>query len=154
MLEGRKIMRKVSKKENFLCSTFVLQYGNLSMVRYTYYVFTSLHLSCSLFCYHRVSLSLADEIYTKLMSEYNIKIDDRSNEWHCIDLNNPYARRAGDTSAHISDEDVVYIDNKLKERFGLKREKQYEDADAIRNELKERFNVKIDDRTKEWFVDS
>lgn len=69
-------------------------------------------------------------------------------------MNNPYARRAGDTSAHISDEDVVYIDNKLKERFGLKREKQYEDADAIRDKLKERFNVKIDDRTKEWFVDS
>jgi len=42
----------------------------------------------------------------------------------------------------------------LKERFNLKRERSYEEADAIRDELKERFNVKVDDRTKEWFVDN
>ena len=46
------------------------------------------------------------------------------------------------------------IDGKLKERFYLKRERQYEDADAIRDDLKERYGIQIDDRVKEWYVDS
>ena len=91
---------------------------------------------------------IADEIRDALMREYNVKLDDRSNEWR-VDTDE-YAM-AGDNS--LSNDDVTYIDSKLKERFGLKRERLYDDADAIRDELRGKFGVNIDDRTKEWFVD-
>jgi hypothetical protein len=32
--------------------------------------------------------------------------------------------------------------------------RSYEDADAIRDDLNTRFGIQIDDRTKEWFVES
>jgi len=54
----------------------------------------------------------------------------------------------------LSAEDIELIDSKLKERFSFKRERYYDDADAIRDELKEKFGVNIDDRTKEWTVES
>ena len=92
----------------------------------------------------------ADDIRETLMTTYNIRIDDRSNEWR-VDTND-YAQ-SGDTTLTSADE-AKFIDIKLKERFNLKRERSYEEADAIRDELKERFNVKVDDRTKEWFVDN
>ena len=92
---------------------------------------------------------IADEIRDALMREFNVKLDDRSNEWR-VDTDE-YAM-AGDNS--LSNDDVTYIDSKLKERFGLKRERLYDDADTIRDELRGKFGVNIDDRTKEWFVDS
>ena len=92
----------------------------------------------------------ADDIRDELMREYNIRIDDRSNEWR-VDTDD-YAQ-SGSDSTTLSKEEVEFIDIKLKERHSLKRERQYEDADAIRDSLKERFNVKIDDRTKEWSVE-
>ena len=92
----------------------------------------------------------ADDIRETLMTTYNIRIDDRSSEWR-VDTND-YAQ-SGDTTLTSADE-AKFIDIKLKERFNLKRERNYEDADAIRDELKERFQVSIDDRTKEWFVDN
>ena len=91
----------------------------------------------------------ADEIRDTLMSEYNIKIDDRSNEWR-VDTDE-YAM-AGTNS--LSEEEIEFIDNKLRERFAFKRVNQYDDADAIRDGLREKFGVQVDDRTKEWFIDA
>ena len=90
----------------------------------------------------------ADEIRDTLAEKYNVKVDDRSNEWR-VDTDD--YTMAGDNK--LSDEDVEYIDSKLKERSSFKREKLYEDSDAIRDDLRGRFGVKVDDRTKEWFVD-
>eukprot|EP00579_Thalassiosira_antarctica_P029338 CAMPEP_0202029274 /NCGR_PEP_ID=MMETSP0905-20130828/63889_1 /ASSEMBLY_ACC=CAM_ASM_000554 /TAXON_ID=420261 /ORGANISM="Thalassiosira antarctica, Strain CCMP982" /LENGTH=280 /DNA_ID=CAMNT_0048593021 /DNA_START=27 /DNA_END=866 /DNA_ORIENTATION=+ len=91
----------------------------------------------------------ADEIRDALMSTYSVKVDDRSEEWRVE--TDDYAMVRDNT---LSDEDVEYIDSKLKERSIFKRERIYKDADAIRDDLSERFGVKVDDRTKEWFVDS
>ena len=89
----------------------------------------------------------ADQIRNELMSTFNIRVDDRSNEWR-VDTDD-YAM-AGENS--LSEEDVAFIDSKLKERFACKRVNEYEAADAIRDELGLKFGVSIDDRTKEWAV--
>lgn len=102
--------------------------------------------------------SAADEIRDELMHRYNVSIDDRSNEWR-IDTDE-YARKAGyenddglQNKKILSEDDVKYIESSLKERFALKRDRMYDDADAIREDLRGRFGVAIDDRTKEWFVE-
>ncbi len=95
------------------------------------------------------AFDVADEIRDELMSKYNVKIDDRSNEWR-VDTED-YAM-AGSNS--LSEEEIAFIDGKLKDRFYLKRERQFEDADAIRDDLQARFGIQVDDRVKEWYVDS
>ncbi len=90
----------------------------------------------------------ADKIWDTLMHQYNVKIDDRSAEWW-VDTDE-YAM-AGMNS--LSQEDSEYVDSQLRNRIMLKRERQYEEADAIRDELRERFRVKVDDRTKEWLLE-
>ncbi|KAL7445757.1 hypothetical protein ACHAXH_008018 [Discostella pseudostelligera] len=95
--------------------------------------------------------SAADEIRDVLIHRYNVSIDDRSREWR-VDTDE-YARKIGCENV-FSEEEVHYIESRLKERFVLKRDRSYEDADAIRDDLRSRFNVAIDDRTKEWFVES
>ena len=84
------------------------------------------------------------------MREYNIRIDDRSSEWR-VDTDE-YVQGRGDGTV-LPDIEIKFIQTKLKERHSLKRERLYEEADAIRDDLKDRFSVRIDDRTKEWFVE-
>ena len=73
----------------------------------------------------------ADQIRNELISTFNIRVDDRSNEWR-VDTND-YAM-AGENS--LSEEDVAFIDSKLKERFACcKHVHEYDAADAIRDEL-------------------
>jgi hypothetical protein len=91
---------------------------------------------------------VADEIRDMLMSKYGVKIDDRSNEWRVE--TDDYASIG---SHNLSAEDISYIESKLKERFGFKLDRYYDEADSIRNELQERFGVVVDDRTKEWRVE-
>ena len=95
--------------------------------------------------------SAADEVRNVLMNRYNVSIDDRSREWR-VDTDE-YARKEGCTHHAFSEEEVQFIESRLKERFVLKRDRSYEDADAIRDDLRSRFGVAIDDRTKEWFVE-
>ena len=95
------------------------------------------------------AFDVADEIRDELMNKYNVRIDDRSNEWR-VDTED-YAM-AGSNS--LSEDEVAFIDGKLKERFYFKREREFEDADAIRDHLQERFGIQVDDRVKEWYVDS
>ena len=95
------------------------------------------------------AFDVADEIRDELMNKYNVKIDDRSNEWR-VDTED-YAM-AGSNS--LSEDEIAFIDGKLKERFYFKRERQFEEADAIRDHLQERFGIQVDDRVKEWYVDS
>eukprot|EP00577_Skeletonema_sp_RCC1716_P015668 CAMPEP_0113413006 /NCGR_PEP_ID=MMETSP0013_2-20120614/23162_1 /TAXON_ID=2843 ORGANISM="Skeletonema costatum, Strain 1716" /NCGR_SAMPLE_ID=MMETSP0013_2 /ASSEMBLY_ACC=CAM_ASM_000158 /LENGTH=525 /DNA_ID=CAMNT_0000299585 /DNA_START=55 /DNA_END=1632 /DNA_ORIENTATION=- /assembly_acc=CAM_ASM_000158 len=95
------------------------------------------------------NFDVADEIRDDLLSKYNIRIDDRSNEWR-VDTED-YAM-AGTNS--LTEDEVAFIDGKLKERFYFKRERQFEEADEIRDHLQERFGIQVDDRVKEWYVDS
>ncbi len=96
------------------------------------------------------NFDVADQIRDELYSKYNVKVDDRSSEWH-VDTDE-YAMSGGENN--LAEEEVQFIDTKLKERFNFKRLGQYDEADEIRDGLKERFNVKIDDRTKEWSVET
>lgn len=91
----------------------------------------------------------ADGLRDELMRTYDVRIDDRSGEWR-VDTED-YAM-AGDNT--LSTDDVADVHAQIKRRFVLKREREYEEADAIRDGLRDRYGVKIDDRTKEWLVDS
>lgn len=57
-------------------------------------------------------------------------------------------------SNSLSEDEIAFIDGKLKERFYFKRERQFEEADAIRDHLQEKYGIQVDDRVKEWYVDS
>jgi len=90
----------------------------------------------------------ADDIRDNLMKTFSIRIDDKSSEWH-VDSDEFACADRG----RLNDEDVAYVEEKLVERHGAKRDRYYEVADAIRDELRERFGIAIDDRTKEWRVE-
>jgi cysteinyl-tRNA synthetase len=95
------------------------------------------------------NFDVADDIRDHLMRTFNVRVDDRSNEWR-VDTDD--YEMAGQNN--LSAEDVEYIDTKLKERFNFKRERYYDEADDIREDLREKFGVSIDDRTKEWSIES
>jgi len=91
---------------------------------------------------------IADDIRDNLMRTYNIRIDDKSAEWH-VDSDEYVCASSGNLSA----EDVAFVDEQLVQRYAAKRDRYYEEADAIRENLRERFAIEIDDRTKEWRVE-
>jgi len=95
------------------------------------------------------NFEVADTMRDQLYAKWTVKVDDRSNEWR-VDTDE-YAMAGRNT---LSEEEVNFVGLKLKARFAFKRVNEYEAADAIRDELQERFSVKVDDRTKEWSVDS
>ena len=75
-------------------------------------------------------------------------MDDRSREWRVADA--PYARARGD-SASV---DVETVEALVAERSRAKIAAEYDTADAIRDRLRTEFGVSVDDRVKEWVVDS
>jgi len=89
----------------------------------------------------------ADAIRDDLEARYDVRIDDRSSEWR-IETNEYFAASTG----NLSQEDIEFVTNKLRERFQYKRDRDYDAADEIRDELGDSFGVNIDDRTKEWKV--
>jgi len=91
---------------------------------------------------------IADRIRDALKENFNVKIDDRSSEWH-VDTDEYVL--VGEPN--LSTEDIETVESQLKDRFAAKREGQYEEADEIRDALKEKFGVRIDDRTKEWSIE-
>ena len=62
----------------------------------------------------------------------------------------PYARARGDTA----DVDVATVEALVSERSWAKIAGEYDTADAIRDRLRKEFGVSVDDRVKEWVVDS
>lgn len=90
----------------------------------------------------------ADDIRDNLMRTFSIRIDDKSSEWHVDSEEFACADRG-----QLSDQDVAYVEEKLVERHGAKRDRYYEVADAIRDDLRESYGIAIDDRTKEWRVE-
>jgi len=89
----------------------------------------------------------ADSIRDDLEARYDVRIDDRSSEWR-IETDEYH----GASTGSLSDEDIAFVNDKIKERFQCKRDRDYDSADAIRDELQDSFGVVIDDRTKEWRV--
>jgi SAP domain len=63
-------------------------------------------------------------------------------------------RRSDNLLAESFDvETIEYINERLKVRWELKSEKNFDAADDIRDELREQYGVTIDDRLMEWFVE-
>ncbi|KAL9190407.1 hypothetical protein ACHAXT_007618 [Thalassiosira profunda] len=91
----------------------------------------------------------ADEIRAELLSKYNVKFDNRSGEWW-VDADE-YAM-AGDNG--LSEEEREHVEGRLRERSALKREKSYAEANEIHVELWAKLRVNVDDRSKEWFVET
>ena len=91
----------------------------------------------------------ADAIRDDLMNRYDVKIDDRSSEWR-VDTDEYFPSSTG----NLNEETIEEINEKLAQRFQCKRDRDYEAADAIRDQLGEAYGVVVDDRTKEWRVES
>jgi len=92
---------------------------------------------------------IADDIRDSLREKYEISIDDRSREWR-VDSDDYVRSPLGGNEVDLSDDDIALIQEKLEKRAILKRNRDYDEADAIRDELRDEFSVFIDDRTKEW----
>ena len=95
----------------------------------------------------RRDYAAADAIRDQL-NAMGISVDDRSREWRVADA--PYARARGD-SAPV---DVDTVEALVSERSSAKIAGEYDTADAIRDRLRNEFGVSVDDRVKEWVVDS
>jgi len=95
----------------------------------------------------RRDYAAADAIRDQL-NAMGISVDDRSREWRVADA--PYARARGD-SAPV---DVETVEGLVAERSQAKIAGEYDTADAIRDRLRNEFGVSVDDRVKEWVVDS
>jgi hypothetical protein len=52
----------------------------------------------------------------------------------------------------LLEEDMQYVDGRLRERFNLKQASSYTEDNAIHDELMDRFGMRINDTTREWFV--
>ena len=92
----------------------------------------------------------SDEIRDHLMKTFNVRVDDKANIWW-VDTAD-YAMMG--PRGNLSKENMEYIDAKLRDRFLLKSDKKYEEADAIMDELRDQFGIFIDDQNKEWSVQS
>lgn len=91
----------------------------------------------------------ADAIRDDLEERYSVRIDDRSSEWR-IETDEYFAASTG----NLSEETIELVAKKLSERFQCKRDRDYDSADAIREDLRAIYGVVIDDRTKEWMVET
>lgn len=91
----------------------------------------------------------ADEIQDALVKNHYVLLDDPSHEWW-VDNGEYYAMRG---TNELGGETVEYIDSRLRERFAMKNEGRYDEADAVEDELLERFAVSVDDWKKEWSVE-
>jgi len=54
----------------------------------------------------------------------------------------------------ISEDDVRSIQNLLTQRYTYQKVLEYDEADRIRTELYDSFKVVVDDRIKEWRIET
>ena len=101
----------------------------------------------------------ADAIRDALAQEFNVVIDDRKKLWSVggdFGEGSPrrrdgYTRRGG---GGLPDDDLAIVTNMLSERAQAKKDRDFDLADELRDELKSTYNVVIDDKNREWHVDS
>jgi len=101
----------------------------------------------------------ADAIRDALTKEFNVVIDDRKRQWSVggdfgedsARRRDGYTRRGG---GGLRDDEVAVITNMLSERAQAKKDRDFALADDLRDELRNTYNVAIDDKNREWHVDS
>jgi len=105
---------------------------------------------------------LADSIRDELVDEYNVVIDDRLMKWSVggdfagdggSKRKDAYTRRGGGGD-DLTEDDLASIASMVAARAKAKRDRNYEDADELRDTLREKYNVKVDDRNKEWQIET
>jgi len=99
---------------------------------------------------HR-NFDVADEIRSHLYEQYNVNVDDDTSEWRV--LSDDYIQTKAERGAKELDvDDASVVDSQLQKRIILKKNKNYEEADAIRDNLQDGYSILIDDKKKEWKV--
>jgi hypothetical protein len=102
----------------------------------------------------------ADAIRDALVQELNVVIDDRKKMWSVGGdfgegaqrrRDGGYTRRGG---GGLPDEDLVTVTNMLSERAQAKKDRDFDLADELRDELRSTYNIVVDDKNREWHVDS
>ena len=101
----------------------------------------------------------ADAIRDALVEEFNVVINDRKKLWSVggdFGEGSPrrrdrYTRRGG---GGLADEDLAIVTNILSQRAQAKKDRDFDLADDLRDELKSTYNIVIDDKNREWHVDS
>lgn len=109
---------------------------------------------------------LSDSIRDQLYETYNIRIDDKLNEWSCggsfgdnIDHwtstnKQPLVgyTKSEMSATNVSPADEAYIQSKVDERIRAKRTRNFELSDSIRDQLYEEYDVTIHDKLNLWSV--
>lgn len=86
----------------------------------------------------------ADSIRERLMADFQIRVDDRSMEWHVV--SDDYCQVP--TNHDLDAETVAFIQDQVNQRCQAKYLKEFAKADDIRDSLMDEFSVAIDDRVK------
>lgn len=92
----------------------------------------------------------ADRIRDQLQQEFQVRVDDRSMEWHVV--TNDYTYVPSSSQASLSQDTIDYIQKQINERAVAKLNNDYDTADDIRYALMEEFGVSMDDRVKGTYV--
>ena len=103
----------------------------------------------------------ADAIRDRLISDFNVAIDDRERLWS-VGGDFGFGKRltrdsyeyAGDKSSlTISEKALAMIEDLLQRRSDAKKNRDFDEADAIREKLRNLAKIEIDDRSRVWFFD-
>jgi len=95
--------------------------------------------------------AVADDIRDKLYEELNVTINDNLKQWSVGGDLGIYSRYGG---GNLSEDDIQTIHDFIRDRRVAKEKRDFESADNIQNILISRFNVVVDDKRKEWRVDT
>ena len=104
----------------------------------------------------------SDALRNEILEDFNVVINDNIKMWSVggdFGSDDPanlraqergkYTRRGG---GNLSQNEVGLIQEMLKNRFELKRDRNFDKADEIRSHLYEKYKVNIDDKSQEWRV--
>ena len=92
---------------------------------------------------------LADSIFDRLRTEFNVNVDDRAGQWAV--LSEEYVM--SEETAFVPEKSVqAEIGKMLGERVLARKRRDFDLADDIREKLLTDYIVEIDDQRKEWMV--
>uniref|UniRef100_A0A7S1BGQ3 SAP domain-containing protein n=1 Tax=Corethron hystrix TaxID=216773 RepID=A0A7S1BGQ3_9STRA len=103
---------------------------------------------------------LADDIRAELKEEHDIVLNDEIRMWSVggdfgdddpVARRNAWTRRGG---GDLAPEAIDAIKNLIAERNKAKRDRNFRKADELRDALRDDYNVRLDDRGREWRVNS
>ena len=101
----------------------------------------------------------ADAIRDELLDEFDVVIHDKLRKWSVGgDFGDELPKRPGDYvrrgGGDLSEDDVATITSMVAERAQAKKDRNFDVADDIRAHLRDTYEVTVDDRSREWRVDS